>query len=390
MIWAIIFWVSVLAILHSYVFYPLIIKILAKRRKENSEVFDKEDNLPFVSVIMAVYNEENVISEKLRTIFNTPYPEEKIELLVGSDASMDKTNEILHMYSNEHKALRFFEFRERRGKPAVINELRDEAMGEILIFTDAKVMFTPDTIPELLKHFQNRQIGLVGANIQNARLDKSGISHQEWSFMSREIKLKNYEGRIWGTMIGAYGACYAVRNECFNHVPAGYSVDDFFITMKVLESHKRCILEMNAICLENVPNRLSEEFRRKIRISAGNFQNLRTFYKLLWPPVTGLSFSFFSHKVLRWLGPFFLLLLIVSNIVLLAESQLYWYLILIQAVLLTSPIIDFLLRKIGIHIVFLRFITHFYSMNLALLAGFLKFITGTETDVWHPTKRAGN
>lgn len=390
MTWAIIFWLSVFAILHSYLLYPLIIILLGRRKGENTDVYAADDNLPFVSIIMSVHNEESVISEKLRSIFHTTYPEEKIELLVGSDASTDQTDEKLHVYSNEHEALRFFPFRERRGKPAVINDLRDEAMGEILVFTDAQVMFNRETIFELVKHFRNPEIGLVGASIQNARVDRSGISYQEWSFMSREIKLKYYEGKIWGTMIGAYGACYAIRNEYFCRIPPGYSVDDFYITMKVLERKKSCILDLNAVCTENVPNRLSEEFRRKIRISAGNFQNLCTFLKLLWPPGTGLSFSFLSHKVLRWIGPFFLLLAMASSIILSSGNRLYLVLVLIQAGLLLSPILDFLLRKIGIHIVFLRFITHFYSMNLALLAGFFKFIKGTETNVWKPTKRTAN
>jgi cellulose synthase/poly-beta-1,6-N-acetylglucosamine synthase-like glycosyltransferase len=206
--------------------------------------------------------------------------------------------------------------------------------------------------------------------------------------MSREIKLKFYEGKVWGTMIGAYGACYAIRNEYFTAVPSGYSVDDFYITMKVLERKKKCILEMKAICYENVPNRLSEEFRRKIRIAAGNFQNLRTFFRLLWPPYSGLAFSFFSHKVLRWLGPFFLILLIISNVILAISDPFYRILLMIQGLLIIIPFIDFLLGKIGLHIVILRFITHFYSMNLALLAGFLKFIKGVETNVWQPTRRS--
>ncbi|HEC41900.1 MAG TPA: glycosyltransferase, partial [Bacteroides sp.] len=153
MILAIIFWVSVFAILQSYLFYPLIIKILARSKKDNSEVFSMSTNLPFVSIILAAYNEEKVISEKLRTVFNSSYPEDKIELLVGSDGSTDKTNEILRVNSNEIEALRFFEFSNRRGKPAVINDLREEAMGEILIFTDAQAMFTKETIFELVKHF---------------------------------------------------------------------------------------------------------------------------------------------------------------------------------------------------------------------------------------------
>jgi cellulose synthase/poly-beta-1,6-N-acetylglucosamine synthase-like glycosyltransferase len=387
MIWEIIFWVSVIAILQSYVFYPLIISALSKNTRDNEQVFEIQENLPFISIIMAIYNEEKVINEKLRSIFNTRYPEDKFEVIIGSDGSTDRTNEIMHVNANDIETLRFFTFKERRGKPAVINQLREEAMGEILILTDAKVIFTPDTIFELVKHFKNPEIGLVGANIINTRIDSAGISYQEWTFMEREIRLKYHEGRVWGTMIGAYGAAYGIRNEYFSRVPQGFSVDDFYITMKVLERKKKCILEMKAVANENVPSRLSEEFRRKIRISAGNFQNLKTFYKLLWPPFTGLSFSFFSHKVLRWMGPFFLLLVISTNILLGLESQFYRMILILQGIIMFCPIIDYLIRKIDIHIVLLRFITHFYSMNLALLAGFLKFVKGTETDVWQPTKR---
>lgn len=387
MIWEIILWVSVVAIIQTYVIYPLIASLLSRLRKENDRVLTATDDLPFASIIMAVHNEEKVIAEKIQSLYDTGYPGDRFELLVGSDGSSDRTNDMLEEFSKGHESFHFIAFGERRGKPAVINELRERARGEILIMTDAQVIFTPDTIFELVKHYRNDQIGLVGANILNTRIDKSGISYQEWSFMSREIRLKYHEGKAWGTMIGAYGACYSIRNEYYTKVPEGYSVDDFYITMKVLERKKKCILEMKALGYENVPNRLSEEFRRKIRIAAGNFQNLKTFYKLLWPPYTGVAFSFFSHKVLRWLGPFFLLFLLSSNSILAFNHPFYRILLIIQGGLIISPFIDFLLRKIGLHIVILRFITHFYSMNLALLAGFLKFIKGTETNVWQPTRR---
>lgn len=188
--------------------------------------------------------------------------------------------------------------------------------------------------------------------------------------------------------MGAYGACYAIRNELFTIIPKGFSVDDFFITMKVLEHKYKCILDIEAVCYENVPNRIIEEFRRRIRISAGNYQNLRAFYKLLWPPYTALSFSLLSHKVLRWACPFLLVLLIISNIFLFKVHLIYRIALITQGILMIIPFIDYLLRKLKIHIVFLRFITHFYSMNLALLAGFFKFIKGSETNVWQPTQRS--
>jgi cellulose synthase/poly-beta-1,6-N-acetylglucosamine synthase-like glycosyltransferase len=387
MIWEILFWVPVLAILHSYLFYPIILGLLARRKPENQETFQSSANLPFVSILMSVFNEEELISEKLRSIFHTTYPDEKMEVLVGSDASTDRTNEILHMYANDQEGLRVFQFRERTGKPTVINRLRNEAMGEILILTDANVMFTRETIFELVKDFKNREIGLVGANIRNTGTDRTGISVQEWKFISREIRMKYQEGKVWGAMIGAFGGCYALRNEYYSPVPQGFAVDDFYITMKVLEKEKKCILNLKAVCQEDVSNRLSEEFRRKVRISSGNFQNLTTFFRLLWPVTRGRSFGFLSHKVLRWLGPFFLILILLSNFMLAEESRFYLVLLLVQGALIVIPIIDFLLRKIGIHIVILRFVTHFYSMNLALLAGFIKFITGSKTNVWKPTER---
>jgi cellulose synthase/poly-beta-1,6-N-acetylglucosamine synthase-like glycosyltransferase len=387
MTWEIIFWISVILILQSYIIYPLLLQLLSINKKNNEIFFSRNENLPFVSVILSVYNEDQVIIEKIRSVFNTNYPKDKFELLVGSDGSTDQTNDILNLYSIEHDSLHFYSFHQRKGKSQVINQLQTNAKGEILICTDAQVMFTPDLIFNLVRHFKNKSIGLAGANIINKKIDAKGISRQEWTFMSREIRLKHLEGKIWGTMIGAYGACYAVRNELFSPVPAGYSVDDFFITMKVLEKKYSCILDLDAVGYENVPDRLSEEFRRRIRISAGNFKNLTYFYKLLWPLFTGLSFSFLSHKVLRWICPFLLILVIISNIFLYQFHIFYKVTLYIQAILIVIPFIDHLLRKIGLHIVILRFITHFYTMNLALLTGFLKFIKGSETEVWQPTRR---
>jgi cellulose synthase/poly-beta-1,6-N-acetylglucosamine synthase-like glycosyltransferase len=387
MIWQILFWLCIALIIHSYLIYPSILYILALNKKENEIRFDPEENLPFVSVILSVYNEEQLIREKLRSVFTTSYPADKFELLVGSDGSTDQTNNILRLFSVEEPAFRFFPYEERTGKGNVINRLREEAKGEILIFTDADIMFSKDLIYKLVRHFKNDSIGVVATNIAKKNPDANGISVQEWSFMSRETRIKYREGKIWGTMMGAYGACYAIRNDLFTPVPAGYTVDDFFITMKVLEQKYKCILDLDAVHYEIISNQLSEEFRRRIRISSGNFQNLRTFYKLLWPPFNGLSFSFISHKVIRWIVPFLMILLIVSNIFLYPVNLFYRITLYTQLGLLCIPVLDFILRKLGLQIVFLRFITYFYSMNLALLAGFFKFIKGAETNVWQPTQR---
>ncbi|MFW5821655.1 MAG: glycosyltransferase [Bacteroidota bacterium] len=360
---------------------------MARNKTGNLITYVREDDLPMVSIIMSVHNEEKVIKEKIESIYNTSYPLEKIEVLIGSDQSTDNTNDICKSYAERIYGFRFFAFDRRKGKPSVINKLFQKSQSEILIFTDAKVYFTEDTIFELIKHFKNREIDMVGGNIINQKTRRDGISQQEKAFMSREIQIKYNEGLIWGQTIGVYGAIYAIRNKKFIPVPEGFSVDDFFITMSVLKRDGKAIMELKAITIEDVPNLISTEFRRKVRISAGNFQNLNKFFTCLLPPWSSLSFAFLSHKVIRWLGPVLILTIILSNFFLLEEGLIYYFSFFTILFFLLLPLIDLFLRKFNIHVVFLRFVTHFLSMNLALLIGLIKQMLGIETSIWQPTKR---
>jgi len=387
MIIQVFFWLSVAAIFHSYLLYPLVLKFLARNKKENSLIFEPGSELPLVSIIMSVHNEDVVIQEKIRSLYYTLYPLNKFEVLVGSDNSTDGTNHICKVYSENYEHFHFFPFSKRQGKPAVVNQLVEKASGEILILTDAKVFFEINTIPELVKHFKNRDIDIVGGNILNEKTYPAGISVQEKAFMNREIRMKYHEGLIWGNTMGIYGAIYAIRKSAFTQVPSGFSVDDFFITMNVLRKKRKVILNLSASSLENVPDDIKTEFRRKVRISSGNFQNLWYFASCLWPPFSALSFVFASHKVIRWIGPFLLILILILNGILAFRSDFYSILFASQLFLCILPFIDFILRKINQHIVILRFVTHFYAMNIALLVGFFKNLTGIKTNIWQPTRR---
>src|SRR5690606_1843765 len=149
-----------------------------------------------------------------------------------------------------------------------------EAKGEVFILTDANVFFTKDTIYQLVKHYKNPEVAQVGGNIINPEHKQDGISFQEKSYLSRENIIKYQEGIIWGCMIGAFGGCYSIRANYFVPVPPKFLVDDFYISMHVLEQNKKALNELDAHCYEDVSNKIKEEFRRKLRISAGNFQNL--------------------------------------------------------------------------------------------------------------------
>lgn len=391
-IWQIIFWLSLVCIVHPYVLYAWILQRMARGRKANEVCYSLEDvdNLPRVSIMMAVYNEEHVLEQKIESLFDTSYPLEKVEVLIGSDSSTDHTHQILDRLEAKYTPLSYRIFSARKGKPTILNALQQEAKGEIYLFTDANVFFTAHSIYELVKHFKNKRISQVGANFLNQNSKDEGIALQEKSYIRRETSIKYNEGLIWGTMMGGFGGCYALRASDFVPNPPNFIVEDFYISMKVLGSGQKAILEPKAVVYEDVSVNMREEFRRKVRISTGNFQNLKVFYPLLFPPFSGLAFSFLSHKVLRWLGPFFILSALLSSGVVGIGKTNTFYLILFFAQifsLLIIPVLNFLLQRMHVHIVLIRYIAYFNAMNLALLTGFFKYLKGVKTNVWQPTKR---
>jgi len=383
----IIFWSAVFLVLHSYVFFPKLIEFLARNKKQNQRTWALNDSeLPHVDILLAVYNEENVMDKKILSIFETNYPLDKIHVYIGSDASTDKTNAIIERYQIIYPNINLKVFA-RTGKSGIVNELSRISTSPIIILTDANVFFEIDTIFHLVKHYKNDQIGLIGGNIVNPDYKNTGISFQEKKYLERENLVKYYEGISMGAMIGAFGGCYSLRRELFLEVPKDFIVDDFFITMQVLRKNKDAINELSAVCMEDVSNKLSEEFRRKVRISAGNFQNLFYFLDLLSPSRKGIAFCFFSHKVIRWITPFLLILILGLNVLLVHSSYIYQWTLLAQVLLGSSLLIDRIFRRIGIHLKIFRFITHFYTMNVALLVGFINYSMGVKASVWKPTER---
>ncbi len=392
MILSVVFWFFVLLLLHSYVIYPWLLKLISRGKQQNSLTFAKSDeNLPDVYVVFAVYNEQKVIRQKLASIFETDYPLHKIHVFVGSDNSTDDTNSIIQSYSLQHRQLTFHNFEGRNGKAAILNRLLESiseanpAFDSILVLTDANVFFTPNLLFELTKHYKNENIGQVGANILNVGERIDGISKQEKGYIQRENHIKFLEGLNWGAMIGAFGACYTMRMKLWKPIPPNYLMEDFFLSMHILRQKKKAILELNAICYEDVSNDVTEEFKRKTRIQAGNFQNLRNYWSLAFG-FNAVGFCFFSHKIIRWFGPLLMAGCYISNLFLLHEPF-YQFTFLLQNMLWLSPLLDALLKTAGIHLTFLRFASYFIIMNIALVKGFLMFAKGIKTSAWNPTKR---
>ncbi len=380
-----ILWISVVAVLFSYVIYPVLLRLLAIGKKNNSIVYDTT-SLPNVSILIAAHNEEKVIEEKLKSIFESNYPIDKLEVLIGTDNCTDRTEELITSLATRYTNLKLVSFKMRTGKVRIINQLVTQAIHPLLIITDANVIFDKETLFHLVKHFKNTEIALVDTNMLHKGFKKEGISYEESFYIRGEVGSKYIEGILWGTMMGPFGGCYAFRKEYFSPVPENFLVDDFYINMKVLEKGGKAINEVKAIVFEDISNDIREEFRRKIRIATGSFQNLFVFKHLLLR-FNALSFSFFSHKVLRWLCPIFFILIYATSLLLVNYSQCYHSAFYIESMILVLIPLDYFLQKTGVHIRLLRLLRHFFFMNLAIFAGMLKAIAGVKTSIWEPTQR---
>ncbi len=362
-------------------------KFLALFKKHNAEVFTQQDsNLPYISILLAVYNEESVIRKKIESTFNTNYPKHKIRLLIGSDSSTDATEKIIQEYSANNSQIELYRFESRTGKPGIINSLAERTQDEILLLTDANIYFTPSTLFELIKHFKNPQIGLVCANVMNPSSLEKGISHQETAYIYRENTLKYREG-LYGCMIGTFGAAYSIRNHLYTPVPKGFISDDFFISMKVVENNKMAILEPLAICYEVFSSEISEELKRKSRYAVGNFQNMKYFHSMLWTFWKMETFCFWSHKVLRWLTPWLIIVLLITLSFLFFTNEFYKCIGVLTLLGFIFIIADQLFLKKWITIKPLRFLTYFIIMNYALWIGSIRFMFFKQNNIWNPTKR---
>lgn len=379
----IVFWLSIMLLGFTTVGYPILIIFLSRKKKLETNIYESTEELPFLSVLIAAFNEEKIIAKKIATTLNTTYPKDKFEIIIGSDCSSDRTADIVSQLGRDNSNIKLVDFNKRTGKSGVMNRLVEEAKGDFLVLSDVKAFFLKDTLYLLMRHFKDERIGIVGANICDAELKKK--QSKEKAYMKREISMKYAEGLIWKKVAGVFGACFAIRKSSFPKIPTNFLVDDFFITLEVMFKNMFVIQELEAQCVETVTTKITEEFRRKVRIATGNFQNLFYFGRRLFA-FSSLSFVVVAHKILRWLGPF-LLLMMMWSLLNLHTIEIYRYFLLSYLCTFVLVFIDVISMKINKHFLGLRVLTHFYLMNFAMLLGFINYIKGVKTGAWEPTKR---
>ncbi|MBU2541256.1 MAG: glycosyltransferase family 2 protein [Candidatus Omnitrophica bacterium] len=375
------FWLSIFLIGYAYILYPMLLFLFDKFIQRPK--FTTTENLPKVSLIIAAYNEEKVIEKRIKNCLELDYPKDRLEIIIASDGSDDRTNEIVRRYNLDGVIL--FDYSKRQGKANVLNETLPRTKHGIIIFSDANAFFEPDAIKKLVCYFDDSRIGCVCGLLKFVNAQGSDSAELENFYWRYETFLKKIEGAR-GSLLGANGPIYAIRKELFIPCPSDTIVEDFFIPMKILEKGYKVFYEKEAVAIEETTKHIIQEKQRRIRIGAGDFQALFRLLPMLNPLKGFSSFSFWSHKVLRWLAPFFLIFAVFLNLFLLMDP-LYKLVFAMQCIFYICAVVGQILSWSGINIKPINLCYYFVSMNLSLLIGFVRYITGRQSVAWARTER---
>ncbi len=387
------FWIALIGIavpVYAYVGYPMVlfaVAVLVQVGRDVRYLVSRNERRqraalqPIVSIILAAHNEEAVIEHTIQNLLDLEYPRDKFEIIVGSDASSDRTVELLQAFDGAR--VRALRFKERRGKLAVITDCAHAAKGSILVLSDANTILDRKAVATLVRHFECPYVGAVCGELQLT--NGAGGPVAEGTYWRYEKTLKLLESRV-DSALGANGAIYAIRKELFPTLPPHLITDDFVVPMRVRAKGFSVRYDPEAIATEEAPAGVSNEFRRRLRIGAGNWQALWQCAELLLPWKGFVAISFWSHKVLRWLTPFLLIPALVANGFLLS-SQFWLALFILQLLFYAGAATGYLLRRLGLPTGACGTMAYFLTINVALGLGFVRGMFGLQGAIWKPTTR---
>ncbi len=374
----IIFWLSLILIFYIIIGYPIIMIIIPRFLKRT---IVKADIEPYVSLIIAAYNEEGHIKDKIENSFLLDYPSGKLEIVVVSDGSNDKTNDIIVRYQD--KGVRPIILKERVGKTKAQNIAATQAKGEILLFSDVTATFRPDVIKKMVRNFRDPSIGCVTGRILFS--EKFGTNVGEGLNIYAKYQRFVKEKQSYHSLLSATGCIYAIRKELFEPVEKGL-VNDLVIPLRVLERGFRVVYEDEALALVDRKIDLKDEFNRRTRIVLQGIRAIWSMRRLLNPFKYNFAISLISYRVLRWFLPILLILVFIANF-LLINIPVYRYLFFAQFIFYIAAILGFWLELKGQKNKLLTAPFIFCLMNIAALVAIWRLMRGEKGVVWEPSRK---
>ena len=380
------FWISSSLILYSYFLYPCILFALyslSQIRRDWQYLSGRHDRrinplrqeeLPSVSLVIAAYNEQRHLPDRIINIRNLEYPKNKLEVIIVSDGSDDRTNEILAEARDEQ--IRTVLLPLRKGKANALNVGVALTTSEILIFSDAATLFAPDSIQKLVRHFSDPKVGVACGLLKFKATAES--QQTEGIYWKYETIIRLMEARF-GATLTASGAIYALRRQCFQPISSETVIEDFVVPMRARQLGYSVIFDPEATGIEYAAPSVSGEFTRRVRLAVGSFRAMGELIRVRMNFMTRLAF--FSHKLLRWLVPFFLIALLLSNIFLITAVP-YRVVFLTQSVFYLWAIAGYMFRDQMKRIRFGLLGYFWLAMNIAFLVGFWKYLFGRQDSAW--------
>lgn len=387
------FWLSIFTVVYVYAGYPIIVTALARIY---SKPIDKQMITPSVTLLIAAYNEEMVIEDKIHNSLALDYPKDRLQILIAADGSDDRTVEIIQQYKDAGIELSFMP--ERRGKMMAITRAIQKARGEIIVFSDANNYYKSDAIKILVRSFADSNIGAV-SGAKHINEDGNPLGSTEGLYWKYESFLKQQETRL-GSCMGVAGEILAIRRELFVEPPTPVVNDDFYILMQILRQGYRLIYEPLALSYEGISATATDEIVRRTRIVAGRYQAIGMAAQLLPWKNPLVVWQIFSHKFLRPLVPLMMILALLSNIIAIVwppvaiRGQWFWlsppfnqWFFLLQCLFYLLALLGNFIHKKGWIGKILYLPSYLVNSNFAALIGLARYLAKKQQVTWKKVDR---
>ena len=379
-----IFWLSLAAIGYAYVGYPLLLIVLSRLRPRPVR---SGHWTPSVTVIIAAYNEERDLAAKLENTLALDYPPSHLEIIVTSDCSSDRTDEIARSFAS--RGVKLHRQEERHGKTAAQNAAVTKARGEIIVFSDATTHYRPDVLRLMMPAFADKSVGCVTGRVIYQDEKDSSVGAGTQSYWNYEFFLKKHESNVC-SLIGVCGCMYAVRASAY--IPLyNEACSDFIIATTMVEQGLRAVYIPEAVCTEEPNRQAKKELAARVRIISQTFSDLWRNRSVLNPLKSGFyAVQLWSHKLMRYLVPVFLIVVFVTSGWLATRSAFYAAVFVMQVAFYLAALVSWVVEKLGLTLGLLGGLLalpqYFVITNLASLIAFVKFLTGERYTRWEPSR----
>jgi cellulose synthase/poly-beta-1,6-N-acetylglucosamine synthase-like glycosyltransferase len=376
----IVFWTCVSLLAYVYVGYPLLVFLVSRflPRQVHRDLTDLK-----VTILITAFNEEAAIRQKLENTLEIDYPPGKLEIIVASDGSTDKTDEIVKEFTSS--GVRLFRQEGRVGKTETQNNAVFEATGDIILFSDATTEYGKDVLSRVLPPFADETVGCVAGRLVYLNDESTNVGKGAQNYWSYETFLKTAESRAC-SLIGASGCLYAVRREAYEPMYAE-ACSDFLICTILYRKGLRSVFAPDAVCYEYTNRHAGDELKMRVRVISQTFTDLWRNRDMLNPFRSGFyAIELVSHKLLRYAVPLILVTLLIANMLLAAASPFYLATLILQSSFYVLAFAGWLIERSGRPSGLLAMPLYFTLANFASAVGFYKFLRGEKYARWEPIR----